>query len=118
MKTLRLCLLLLLAALIPVRGAVAAAMLCPAGGHPGQPALQAPAGHDMAHAHHRHDDPQPGTPTAKCTLCAACCALTPLLRALPTLAEPPGVAAVGFADHAAPAPEFFSDGPERPPRPF
>lgn len=32
-KTLRLCLLLLLAALLPIRGAVAAAMLCPPGGH-------------------------------------------------------------------------------------
>ncbi len=119
MKRARLWLLLFLAVLLPVRGAVAAAMLCampiPAPQAPGHhaPALHAAEGH----AHHAHQAPESqAVADGKCNLCAASCGLTPLPSSAPAVAEPPARAAAAFPEiEAAPA-SFLADGPERPPR--
>ena len=120
-KPVRVCFLLLLALLLPLRGAVAAAMLCPAGGagmH-GELSMQhPPMDHEHLSAGHAHDDSHHAAGSDKCNLCAAFCSLTPLLSAVPALPEPPGLTAVLSCDHAAPPPDFFSDGQERPPRTF
>jgi hypothetical protein len=141
-KTVRICLLLLLAVLLPVRGAVAAAMLCaPAGvGAPGEPRMgaQHPAhamghhamGHqgDGADAHAAHPavlhgdglssvgDPDASGPQDRCTLCAAFCSLTPLVGSAPGLFVPQALPAASFSALSAPVPSFLSDGQERPPR--
>jgi hypothetical protein len=140
-KSWRIWLVLLLAVLLPVRGAVAAAMLCPVAGFGAQMEL-AMVGHSAGHAamddamsHHHsgghdhasgHDrapeasgDSPPGHDHAAsegCNACSAYCSLTPLLSNLPTLAEPLDPTAVKFSDLSAPPPSFVSDGQERPPR--
>jgi hypothetical protein len=146
MKSWRLWLLVLMAVLIPVRGAVAAAMLCPVAA-PGARTELAMAGHSAGHAvmhkamdesmsHHHavgHDDANghhqhaaaasvdsladpEHAASEACNVCSAFCSLTPLLSKLPTLAEPLGPSTVKFRDLSAPAPSFLSDGQERPPR--
>lgn len=122
-KTVRICFLLLLAVLLPIRGVVAAAMLCPAGGSGMQSGFQAQddgATHnhaDHADRAHQHDgDAHHQAGSDKCNMCSAFCSLTPMLSAMPTLAEPAGLTAVEFPQYAAPAPSFISDGQERPPR--
>lgn len=124
-KLLRIWLLVLLAVLMPVRGAMAAAMLCP-------PAV---ASHEHAHAHgdqashhdhgadhqhlgsgeatgtHHHD----GSVQDKCSLCASCCSVVPLISSFPSIPEP-FETAQHFPDLSVRAPSFLSDGQERPPR--
>lgn len=123
-KILRIWLLVLLAMLLPLRGAIAAALPCEGLGQHA-PAGRAPMHHHMdaadAQAHapasadhgpHRHDHAGPD----KCNLCASCCATVPLLLAFsPTVAALDGPVAY-FALVPAPAPTFLSDGQERPPR--
>ncbi|NUO71086.1 MAG: hypothetical protein HOQ10_00015 [Frateuria sp.] len=134
MKTIRIWLLVLLAVLLPVRGAVAAAMLCPVGSIGMQSELRMhehPASHEAmdhgaahAHADHQHDhagaghhdDGQGQGASDKCNMCSAYCSLTPLVSEVPTLLEPVDLAAVKFPDLSSPAPTFLSDGQERPPR--
>lgn len=128
MRTARLCLLLFLALLLPLRGAVASAMLCgaglpPAAAHAHHHAQQAPdgaaAGHGAEH-HHAHHAPAPthdAQPAADtCNLCAASCGLTPLPSAPPAVLAPPEGAAAPFPEVDAPPASFLSDGQERPPR--
>jgi hypothetical protein len=142
MKPLRIW-LLLLAVLLPVRGALAAAVLCPAaaaGTQATRAMSEQSAGHEaMGHAlsheqspehshehsaghHHAADAPHEGNPghdhaaSEGCNTCAAYCSLTPLVSELPRLAEPLGSAAVKFSDLRAPPPSFVSGGQERPPR--
>ena len=141
MRTVRIWLLLLLAVLVPVRGAVAAAMLCPMPGAGGQVKLtlqhqaSLPAHHamdeataDAGHAsmqdhpgaqhdhgagHHEHGTSnQPD----KCNMCSAFCSLTPLVSTTLTVAPPLEIAHSAFPPLSAPAPSFLSDGQERPPR--
>ena len=133
-KAVRIWFLLLLAVLLPVRGAVAAAMLCPVGStgmqnelrvhdHPmGHEAMDHVDGsctmlppHDHASAGHS-DDGHDHAASDKCNTCSAYCSLTPLLSSDSTFLEPPDLAAVKFADQSAPPPSFVSDGQERPPR--
>lgn len=141
MKAVRICLLVLLAVLLPVRGAVAAAMLCPVGSTGMQSELRMhehPASHEamdhgMAHDHaqHQHDagnhqhghagaghhgDIQGHSTSDKCNMCSAYCSLTPMVSGVPTLPEPVGSAAIKFPNLSSPAPTFLSDGQERPPR--
>lgn len=127
MKLLRIWLLVLLATLIPVRGAVAAAMLCSAAGPGSQGELRvmdpraAGGVHDAeAQAHHRHDGgaghDHKAAQKDKCNLCAASCALTPLLSEPAGISEPRDLADVPFPSITAPAPSFLSGGQERPPR--
>jgi len=126
-KTLRLCLLVMLALLIPIRGALATAMLCPpmvAAGHmhaaidAHHPALQlgTPAHlHDHGQGLH-HDAHETAKSSDKCNLCAACCSVTPMLSSLPTVAIPPQFSTVTFTALTAPPPSFESGGQDRPPR--
>jgi hypothetical protein len=128
-KLLRICLLVLLAVLLPVRGAMAATLPCPPSGagtqsemHPMDHA-SAVHGHAEApgaHTQHQHNDGTQhdhGAPCQdKCNLCSAFCSLTPLLSAAAGIAEPQRVVDATFPSLSAPAPSFFSDGQERPPR--
>lgn len=127
MNTARIWLLLLLAVLLPIRGAVAGAMLCSVGSAGMQAELQLVephAGHhDMGHheaghehggsGHHEHHD---HGATDRCNMCSAFCSLTPLLSDVPRLPEPGALPALKFPDFSTPAPSFLSDGQERPPR--
>ena len=139
MKVLRLWLLVVLAVLLPLRGAMAAAMLCPpagsaapvqwvglgqglgqgqAGGH------EAHHGHDQAEGqpamhHHEgaaHDEGSPAPDHGQCNLCSAFCSLTPLPSAMPGVPPPLEASTASFPAWSAPAPSFVSDGQERPPR--
>ena len=136
MRTTRILLLLLLAVLLPVRGAVAAAMLCPVAGSGSQAELrlQHSAHHSMdeamaaaAHMSHEHVDAQQGHHGEqhdhgdgglpdKCNSCSAFCSTPPLASTLPTVFTPSETANAAFSTLSAPAPSFFSDGQERPPR--
>jgi hypothetical protein len=112
-KTLRLWLVLLLAVLIPVRGAVAAAMLCLPSAVPAHAEMQV-----EDHSHHEHADHDGAGHHAggQCTLCSACCSSASIPSSVPRVAMPPGLVATTFPNLSAPAPTFLSDGQERPPR--
>ena len=129
-KTIRTLLLVLLAVLLPIRGAVAAAMLCPPsatgmdhhtmmattdhdehGGH--QHADHSAEAHDASHS--ASAGPHAGG-VEKCNLCCDFCSITPLLSALPSVPTPQDLRLVSFPALFAPAPSFLSDGQERPPR--
>ena len=129
MKTLRVCLLLLLALLLPVRGAVAVALSwVPSGAEPafaaaiaGMTAMAAPAAHaatgmhcDAAATDHGHAGP--AAPGGGCHLCAAFCSMLPLAGTLPVLPPPAAGGTVAFPAPLAPALSFQPDGLERPPR--
>jgi len=129
MKSVRIWLLLLLALLLPVRGAVAAAMLCPIAGSGVQTEVQASADHAAHEAMHKHKDAhehaashahtadhEHGKAADRCNLCSAFCSLTPLAGSVPTLATPLDLSTTTFPDFSAPPPSFLSDGQERPPR--
>jgi len=132
-KSLRVWLLVLLAVLLPVRGALAAAMMCHVAGTGVQTEVQmAQLAHDHGHAHaheassHGHGDELTsqtadrdfttvGDPADKCNFCSAFCSVTGIVSGTSTTAVPPLVAAV-FPHLYAPPPSFISDGQERPPR--
>jgi hypothetical protein len=122
--------LVLLAMLLPIRGAMAAAMLC-APSTPGVAGLssgtQATAAHHdrTEHTHHdhaqhehsagAHDHHAPASQD-KCNLCSATCSLTPLLNHVAGVEVPRDLKTATFPDLAAPPQSFLSDGQERPPR--
>lgn len=133
MKAFRICLLLLLAVLLPVRGAVAAAMLCSVAGSGMQTeSIVHPPAHDAmdqamaeaAHAHHGHDasasqghDHGKGHASSEeCNMCSAYCSITPLVSEVPRLPVPLDPPSIKFPGLSSPAPTFLSDGQERPPR--
>ena len=127
---------MLIAVLLPVRGALAAAMVCATVGGGTQTEVVAhdhSTGHDAMraeHGSHAHDhtdhahspDSQPSPPAASsdvpstCNLCCYFCSLTPLVSSLPSLAVPRLPSSASFPDIAAPVPSFVSEGQERPPR--
>jgi len=117
-RTARIWLLVLLAVLLPVRGALGATMLCP-------PAMNA-AGHDEhEHADHLHAGHEVGPSAAsghptdgldKCSLCCDFCSMTTLPSRLAVLPPVPDFATLSFPDLSAPVPSFLSEGQERPPR--
>ena len=133
-KSLRVWLLILMTVLLPLRGALAAAMMCPVGetgvqtevvmaqqahdhgyGHAGG----AHVGHadvDLStqHADH-HDFASVGDPADKCNLCSAFCSVTGIVSASATVAEPQKVA-TAFPHLYIPPLSFVPDGQERPPR--
>lgn len=134
MRTIRIWLLVLLAVLLPVRGAVAAAMLCPPASAESERTVAA-AGAEMehhvmdhgehVHADHEHAGHDAGTPGTgghhsegfgKCNLCCDFCSITPLLSTLPSVPTPLNLSWVPFPRLFAPSPSFLSDGQERPPR--
>lgn len=137
MKPLRFWLLLLLAVLLPLRGALAGAMLCPPAGSGVQTEVQfasqtsTPAEHVGAHLHSEHDhasahahhhasqSPDAGaslTAHDRCDVCSAYCAVTPLPSEPTTIALSQPLVDADFPDLYAPAPNFVSGGQERPPR--
>jgi hypothetical protein len=131
-RSLRIVLLLLLAVLLPVRSAIAGAMLCPVTGSGTQAELR--LAHDAARtAHHALDDAldaahhaegahdhgahhDHGGQPDKCSVCSAFCSAVPLIGSLPELLPPLDSVALAYPDDSAPAPSFLSDGQERPPR--
>ncbi|MFZ5548737.1 MAG: hypothetical protein ACOZJX_08585 [Pseudomonadota bacterium] len=142
MKLLRVWLLVLLTVLLPIRGGMAAAMLCPPAGAAGPAGLmQHQGGHghgvghesghgsdhegDHAHGHHAAHggaagagtDPAAHAHADGCDLCSASCACPPLpSAAVSGVPEPRGLKSAGAPDPVAPAPRFLSGGLERPPR--
>jgi hypothetical protein len=136
-KAVRIWFLLLLAGLLPARGAVAAAVLCPVGTggvqqemvlsgeaarHDAMEHMHGPtAGLEQAaeHGHTAHDDRRAShehTTSDRCNACSAFCSLTPLVTSVPSVFEPLDPPGVKFSELSAPAPSFLSDGQERPPR--
>ena len=111
-KTFRLCLLLLLAVLLPLRGAWAAAMPCEptAVVHHGLPAM-AGAGH----RHHACDEAPATSAQVKCKHCAAC-VFSPMPFTEAELIPAPVPAAQQFPAWSVAVAAFLSDGLERPPR--
>lgn len=131
MKHLRVFILVLLAVLLPVRGAMAATMLCPPGEdassavgvtphdhHDTQPDHDMPADH-AAH-HHNEDVPDDASPSgehpATCHLCASGCCMASIVGTVPALGPPGLTWSVTYPAFTAPAPAFHSGGPDRPPR--
>ena len=135
MKHLRTFILILLTVLLPLRGAVAAAMLCPGGtatvgaemkaahgAHAGQGANGAAADHEAIHDHsnHAHGDASDETSGGHETGCQFCagggCCVTPLAFAPPSVGLPGLVAATTFPLFTARVTAFYPDGQDRPPR--
>jgi hypothetical protein len=136
-KFLRAFVLLLVAVLLPVRGVLAAAMICPhasalsASQVAHLPAalkavdLASPMHHHALHVHAPaaagapHDHGQSANHSASahaCTLCASCGFTVPLGPTFsPTVASLEPVAS-SLPPLRVPAPSFLSGGPERPPR--
>ncbi|MFT3718477.1 hypothetical protein [Pseudorhodoferax sp.] len=123
-------LILLLAVLLPLRGALAMALPC-APAATAAATAQAHASHHEARAMEQaHADchgslaaptVEPGPDDAHaahqgCTHCAAFCTLTPLADSGSAAADPPALPAAAFPPLAIAAARFERDGPERPPR--
>ena len=114
--------MILLAVLLPLRGAAAAAPPCPGMGVGGELHTSvAPLGHHAmmashgAHAAHHHGaGDRDGHP--KCGACCDVCSVTPLFAGVPGLQIARDPTAVVFHDRNAPPPSFVSEGQERPPR--
>lgn len=127
MKLVRILFSLLLASLLPLQGAVAAAMSCP---HE----LTSPQAHEVSQPedsvvdHEQMLDgegmehpPHPSHAAkvaGKCGLCAACCSGAALASSWPTDIRFIPTAAAAFPVTRSLAASFLSDGPERPPRSF
>jgi hypothetical protein len=134
-KNLRVVILVLLALLLPIRGAMAAAILCPGGGsgagavvavEEGDAAMPAEHGLDNAQAtaHHHSSDADAfdhdtsvsdGHQTA-CQVCASGCCLTPLAFAPPSVQAWILTTSVVFPALLLAIPAFVSGGQDRPPR--
>lgn len=120
MKSARVWILLVLAVLLPLRGAVAASMLCPTGTSSTsttQVALHDHGSHEADHAsagHHDGAHEHGGSET--CHACAAFCSLTPFVGEEPAVVAALDLSGVAFPAPAAPAPSFVCGGQERPPR--
>ena len=132
MKAARFLLLVLLAVLLPLRGALADVAHCATGSattaadvsaplappgphgdahatghHHAIEASQAPAGHLQAGEAHAADN---------CNLCTVSCSTTPFASAAPSLTAPASIAAGPYPALIAPPPSHSSEGQERPPR--
>jgi len=137
-KSFRVWLLVLLAVLLPIRGALAAGMLCPVAefgvqteaplvkhthahddvagmGHEHQVAQASAHDHAAAHSHSDGSAHDHASGADKCNLCSAFCSVTGLVSADVTLAVSQPPCAV-FSQVYAPPASFVSDGQERPPR--
>lgn len=141
-KTARLWLLIVLAVLLPLRGALAQALPC-AGGHGGHPvhAMQGhahgphqapPTGqalpHELAegHAHHAagstacpgagHGPGHAAGDPAQCSACATCCIGAPIASTVASLLPVLPPATLTFSFGSAPVPRGVPDRLDRPPR--
>lgn len=134
--------LLLVALLLPIRGAVAATMVCAEMGGAGQRVTSAAHAHqglDMAAAdavdghhhgdaqahegHHAHAAPDgasagstDGATSDTCHICASGCGVAALLTAFPGPLVAPPQALTLFPSVAVPPLNFQLDGQDRPPR--
>ena len=127
-RIVRIWLLVLIAVLLPIQGAVAAVMLCPNESTPMHqhesmaPGHQAMSHDDGMHSAHRHagavghHDHGGAGHADKCNLCASCCAGTAISTTFETVFAPLEAATGSFAAPASPAASFLSDGQDRPPR--
>ena len=116
MKHLRIVLLVLLAVLVPVRGAMAAAMLCPSGAGAGTSNAVAVHHHHGSDAAAAEAQPAASDHPTTCHFCASGCCMATLPGAVPSVAEPGLTAAITFPAVSAPVAPFQSDGQDRPPR--
>ncbi len=132
-KYLRTIILVLLTVLLPIRGAVAAAMLCP-GGMGTSSAIPATAQghhHDMHaaqdlganesathnHSHaHVSDDSSSDAHAGACQFCAGGCCVTPLAFAPPSVESPIVATSAAFPAITARVSAHYPDGQDRPPR--
>jgi hypothetical protein len=124
-KSLRVWLLVLLAFALPMKGAMAVAVLC--AGESGHVHASVAAGnsHDHAnpdsgsahdsHAKHDHASGQAHDVGDKCSACASCCSASAPIAAAFVLPQA-SPATAEFPSHRTPTAEFLSDGQERPPR--
>lgn len=141
-KSIRVLVLLLVALLLPIRGAVAVTMVCAEMGGAGQrPASTAHVhqalhlddadtvvghhhGDAQAHAdHHAHGAPEhaatdatDSTTSDTCHICASGCGVAALLTAFPSPWVATPVARTLFPSLSLPALDFQLDGQDRPPR--
>lgn len=129
-RMLRIWLLVFLAVLLPIRGAVAAAMLCPPPGAEQTVQVHAHQDHDSHQAHgavhqysavvdagagHSDTGHHDHEAADKCNLCASYCSLTGLLGHSPSVPDQHSPA-TKFPGLNALVPSFYSGGQERPPR--
>lgn len=130
-RALRILLLVSLTLMLPIRGVMAAAMLCPPSTGVGGEMHESPAsaGEHGAHVHgaehhgtatddvaaagHHHDT---GAAADTCHLCSACCSVPPVPSAAPSMPQPHARAAAAFPAYSVPVPLFVPDAQERPPR--
>jgi hypothetical protein len=141
-KHLRTFILILLTVLLPIRGAVAAAVLCPGeattldagmnavhgqhgvqGEHAAAAENQAVHDHSShpSHSSNSHGDEHNGTSSGgHATACQFCagggCCVTPLAFAPPSLELPRLIASATFPVLIARVTAFYPDGQDRPPR--
>jgi hypothetical protein len=132
-KRLRIVILVLLSVLLPIRGALAATMLCADGAGTGNStSVVAHEGHGMhaghamqagdapAHQHAVAEAPNADASSADhattCHLCASGCCMASIVGAVPTIAQPGLNSTVIFPTLDVRVPAFQSDGQERPPR--
>jgi hypothetical protein len=111
-KALRVIFLVFLALLLPIRGAVAGAMLCPQGSH----SAVMDADHAGSAHHQHHEESSPAGHSAACGICATCCSMTPLLGAMPTVERSMLASTLSFPSFSVRVSAFQSDGQDRPPR--
>ncbi|WP_374673031.1 hypothetical protein [Ideonella sp.] len=136
MKTVRLLLLVLLALVLPMRGALANVTWCMDRDHGTGHAVSTPHEHGSAHGAegHAHGDEHvhadhllPATPAAGAdatddpcaehgSVCAASCGAPPIMSAPPAVLAPMATAATSYPAFIAPPPSHPSEGQERPPR--
>lgn len=135
-RHLRSFILVLLTVLLPIRGTVAAAMLCPGeattigagmntvhGQHDVQGEHGDVAEHQAAHDHASHSHGDASTETGSgghATTCQFCagggCCVTPLAFAPPSIELPRLIASATFPVLTARVTVFYPDGQDRPPR--
>lgn len=126
--------LLVLVTLLPLRGALAAAMLCPpaaagvqteVGLHEAHMRHHAASDSFFAHGHEARDmgnvqsseiDEWSAVAQDKCDVCSTFCSVTPLLGSVPRLALAQDLAQAYHPALDAAAASFLSDAQERPPR--
>ncbi len=132
MKLARFWLLIVLALLLPLRGALAQVLPC-TGGH-GEPVVQALEGHRAALAHaagphghavgHAHSDADSGPVESasagddhpgQCSACASCCTGVPVPSLAGAVVPEPASCATRFPSWSAPVPGVVPERLDRPP---
>lgn len=135
MKSFRVFVLILLAVLLPIRGAVAAAMLCPGGMEKSSAVMTAGEADHHTHASHDHhgmdshgatehhhaqgdaaDESSPDGHPGACQFCAGGCCVTPLAFAPPAVQTPLVTCTAVFPAITERVSAHYPDGQDRPPR--